>query len=620
MTTPDTREGPGYHPGYWPWGDEPRPVDPTVPSGYEPPRVAPGRSRAAVLTEVLVAAGVWVAVAALMGWRVLRSPGTLVPGEGEDPFGQLWSLAWSGHALRADPAGVLTGNAFDGNVLHPAHDSLAFGDSLLGLGPLTWLTHDQRGLITLFGLLVVFLPALSALGAYALARQLGAHPLGAAVAGAAFGWAPWHASQLSHLGALATGPAVLALAMLARGHGLTFSGRREPPLRPAWVALGWLTAAFQLTIGWVVGLPFAALLAGLAVLTVLALPVRGLRRRRNGGFRRPRAGLVVGLDVLGALCVAGTGYVMAQPYLDVKAADAAAVVASRGGVERFSPTPVGLLTPPAVDGAWSRLWSAIMNDALPGVSDDVRWLPGVLVLMLAALGLLLSSWRWRWRAFLLLGAAGCAVLALGTRFPVDVYDDATPFELLRRLPGWEAYRAPGHLMVLSTLAAALLAAGAVSRLAGLRAGVTEYRERSRAGKIVVAALLAVLPVVVLLEGWVRTPVMPVPAAPSALAQAVAPAVVLPSSGTSDGRVMFWSIDPGPPAGAFLEVANGHGGVVPSSLTVLRYQLRTFPDAASVAYLRAHGFRSVVVVGRAPMPAPALGLTRTDLGDSVLFSL
>jgi hypothetical protein len=323
---------------------------------------------------------------------------------------------------------------------------------------------------------------------------------------------------------------------------------------------------------------------------------------------------------------------MAQPYLDVDAADRAAVTASRADVTRLSPTPFGLLTPPGVDGVWSRLWSAVTNDALPGLGDDVRWLPGVLVLVLAVLGVLLSSWRWWWRAVLLLAGAGCAVLALGVRFPVDVYQGKTPFELLRDLPGWEAYRAPGHFAVFGTLAAALLAAGAVSRLAGWRPGHEEgagpeYRGRRRGRRVLRVALLAFLPVVVLLEGWVRIPLMPVPAAPAALARASAPVVVLPSTWTGDARVMFASIDPGLPLGAFPAVANGQNGVVPSGLRVLRHQLSAFPDAASVAYLRAEGFRSVVVLRGQPaaavVPDPELGLlglTRTDLGDSVLFTL
>jgi hypothetical protein len=136
-------------------------------------------------------------------------------------------------------------------------------------------------------------------------------------------------------------------------------------------------------------------------------------------------------------------------------------------------------------------------------------------------------------------------------------------------------------------------------------------------------LLAVLPVLVVLEGWVRIPVMPVLPAPRALAAARGPAVVLPSAWTTDSRVMFWTSQTG-----FTQVGNGQSGIVPTSLIVLRSQTRGFPDAASVAYLRATGFRSVVMVraagsGAPPGPSPAdttLGLTRADYGDSVLYTL
>ena len=61
--------------------------------------------------------------------------------------------------------------------------------------------------------------ALAFVGAYALVRQLGAGRIGAAVAGAAFAYAPWRLAQAGHLQVLSTGGIALALAMLARGHG-----------------------------------------------------------------------------------------------------------------------------------------------------------------------------------------------------------------------------------------------------------------------------------------------------------------------------------------------------------------------------------------------------------------
>jgi hypothetical protein len=634
MTSQPAGAGPGYHPGYWPWGDEPRPVPPTIPPGRERRRPT-HRGRLLVLGEVLAAALVSAGVAAAMGWRVLRSLGTVVPGTGPDPFTGLWALAWSGHALRPG-SGVGAVDVFEGNVFHPTQHSLAFSDSLLGYGPLTWLASGTTGPVTVYGLIFVFGPAVAALGTYALARQLGANWVGAAVAGAGFAYPPWHAGQLSHLGVLSTGPSVIALALLARGHGFTMSGRRDSPARPLWAGLGWLAAAYQLTLGWSTGLPFAYLLVGLTGLELVIVPLRALYRRGPSRDRRPRRGRLVAADLLGGVLFAGTGLLMAWPYLRVRSLGAGAVAADRGPaqVAAYSPSPLGLLTPPGVDGSWSRLWSAVMGGALPSTGDDVRLLPGLVLLALAVVGLVFSTWRGRWRVLIALAAAGLAALTLGTRFP----GRTDPFTVLRHLPGWAGERVPGRLMVLGTLAVALLAAGAVSRLCGRRA-VTASPEpegqprsrpapgRRRPGHLLWVGLVAVLPVLVVLEGWVRIPVTYVPTMPRAIAQAGAPMVVLPSVWTNDSRVMFWSAQLGFPA-----VANGQSGITPASLRVLRSSTRGFPDAASVAYLRTNGYRSVVVLktveGVHPVAVPPslppldpkLGLSRVDLGDSVLYTL
>ena len=143
--------------------------------------------------------------------------------------------------------------------------------------------------------------------------------------------------------------------------------------------------------------------------------------------------------------------------------------------------------------------------------------------------------------------------------------------------------------------------------------------------LVLTALLG-LPALVAVEGWAPVPTSPVPAVPAALATASPPTIVLPSASTTDGRAMFWSA-----RRDFLTIGNGQGAVTPSSLLRMREAMSRFPDQASVTYLRQNGFNSVVVLPEAqaatPPPAPgatvdlaALGLTRQDLGDSVLYSV
>jgi hypothetical protein len=613
-------------PDYWRSGpDLSEQFRPTQPIALPP---APPRRGAAVLAEVLLAALVSAGVAVGMGWRVVARLDWVVPGAGADPFTGLWSVAWSGHALRPN-SGIGLAQLFDGNAFYPADYSLAFGDPLLGFGPVTWAFHGPGALLAAYNVLFVAAPALASLGGYALARQLGAHPVGAGVTGAALAYAPWHYGQFAHLGVVSIGPLLIGLAMLARGHALTFAGRARPagqpaarePLRPLWALLGWAACAFQLTLGVGNAVTLTYLLLAATVLGLFIAPVRALRARGDGVPRRPRAGLLVLADLVGAAAFALTGAVMAYPFLRIRAIDPTAVQLARSldQVAAHSPRPRGLLTAPAVDGTWSRL----PFGGFPGAGgDEVRLLPGAILIALAVLGLFVSTWRWWWRAVLAVAALGLAALSVGTRFPAAWWPGRdSPYVLLwRHLPGADADPRPGLLMVPCTLALALLAAGAAGRLGGWG----PQGRRGRAPRLRAVLALA-LPALVVAEGWAVIPLVRPPAPPRAVAEAAAPVVVLPSVPTGDAQIMYWSA-----TRDFPLLANGRSGLTPTGLTDLRTQLAGFPDAASVTYLRVHGFRAVAVL-RAPtgqpalpvadrIPDRALNVTRVDYGDSVLFTL
>jgi hypothetical protein len=89
-------------------------------------------------------------------------------------------------------------------------------------------------------------------------------------------------------------------------------------------------------------------------------------------------------------------------------------------------------------------------------------------------------------------------------------------------------------------------------------------------------------------------------------------------------MMLWSTEGWP------VLANGSSGFDPASQTRLRTAAATFPDAASVAALRASGVASVVLVrsrstgsaweGAADRAVAGLGIRRADLGDGVVYDL
>ncbi len=100
----------------------------------------------------------------------------------------------------------------------------------------------------------MFAYALAFVGVYLLARELGAGPPGAVVARTAFAYAPWRLSHLGHLHVLSSGGLPFALFLLLRGYR-----SRSPQL----VVGGWLSATWQLSLGFTLGLQVGYLLAAL---------------------------------------------------------------------------------------------------------------------------------------------------------------------------------------------------------------------------------------------------------------------------------------------------------------------------------------------------------------------
>lgn len=541
------------------------------------------------------------ALAVFMTWPALRDPAHTFPSTYTDPLILIWAIAWDGHGLAHMPLHVFEANAF-----YPDHLSLAFSDSMLGYGPIKLLGGGPSGVLIDYNLLFVAAPALTGVAGYALARQLGAEPLGAAVAGLGLAFAPWRAAQYSHLHVLSTGQFTASFAMLARGHGLSFRGRKGP-WRPLWVALGWLFAAWQVSIGFQNGLPFTYLL-GVITLTTLAWWL--LRRMPRLPWR------LVTAELAGGAVFCAVTALMGAPYLSIAKTQTAGLNHDRSlaSVQSFSPTWRQLLTPPSVHGTWMWLGAGTHPHSI-----EYLLLPGYVLIALAVIGLFYSTWLVRWRVTLAAGTAIFTALALGTH--LAGHGEAGFVFLWRHAPGWAADRTPGRLVVFVTLGLAILAAGAVTRLARQLA---PEGARSRADALRLTAV-AVLPVLVLAEGFARVASTTLPPVPAAMERAPGPLIVLPSTPNFDKTVMAWSAMTG-----FPKIGNGASGFTPVSVTYMRKQMRHFPDATSVAYLRSLHFRSVVVVkdqaafpARARVnprrvPAASLGLRRIDLGNSVLY--
>src|SRR3954452_18997687 len=176
-------------------------------------------------------------LAVAMTWPLLLHLGDTVPRDIGDPLAEAWQPAWGGHALLHQPL-----HFFDANRFWPIGDSLAFGDALIGYAPAGMIGSGPHDALVRYDLLFLFAYALAFFGAYLLARELGLGPAGAAVAGAAFAFAPFRREQDAYMQVISSGGIPLSSAFALRGFRLK---------RPLWLFWAWVVAAWQVSIGWV---------------------------------------------------------------------------------------------------------------------------------------------------------------------------------------------------------------------------------------------------------------------------------------------------------------------------------------------------------------------------------
>jgi hypothetical protein len=532
-----------------------------------------------------------IALACLLRLPVLRRLSSGVPEDLGDPLLQAWQLAWGRHALLTQPL-----SPFDANAFWPLPNSLAFSDSLLGYAPLG-LLFGPDSVVLRYNVVYLLCYALAFTGTYALVRQLGASRTAGAVAGLAFAYAPWHLAQEGHLQILSSGGIPLSLALLARGHGYG----RPGPQRPRLVLAGWAVAAWQVTIGFGLGLQFGYLLGVVVVVYGAGWLLRG---------RSPRpAGRLVAAEVSGMALFLLVTAAFALPYLAVAQAhpEARRTVAD---LELFSPPLTGFVTAPAD----SLLYGEAQTDQRAALSfaPEMTLAVGGTLVVLAVGGLVAGTWPLRRRLALAASSVVLLVLAMGTQFPGG--GRWTYLLLFEYAPGWEGIRTSGRLVVPLTLALALLAATGLDRLRG--AGRRAHIVGLLAGVLVGVETLGTTPVL--------TP-PPVPAALSpAQSAAFGPVLVLPSDPINDLRAMYFS------AADLYPLVNGYSGFTPTALSELRADVAGFPDAGSVARLRALGVRQVVLLpaaaagtaweGAQDRPVDGLPLVRRVVGDAVVYDL
>jgi hypothetical protein len=611
-------------PGKKPSSDEKRPLPTERPPGAPPdpwtafattPERAPGRLRRGLrafrrsfIHEYALAIYGSLLLAAGLTWPTLRYPLHTLPHDLGDPSRQAWQISWAGHILRIHPVELWQSNAY-----YPEPNSFAFGDSLLGYAPAGMLGDGPLAATLRYNILFVLAHALLVFGGYVLVRQLGSGRTGAALAAVAFAYAPWRLAQEGHLDIVSAGGIPLALALLARGHGWSMRyGFRRDRRNAGWAALGWLVAAWQITLGFSLGLPFLGVLGLILLVLLVRVPIRRLRRRGQG------QGPVLGwrlliTDTLGPLIVAGLAAVIAVPYFLL--ADRSDRTAE---IKFFSPPLRSLLIGPAE----SRIWGA--PHAVPrstlGWPAEMTLLPGFVLYALALAGLVFSIWTLWQRALLLIGLAATIILTLGTNFLGGRW---TYLPLFGHLPASLDVLVPGRLMLWTTLLLVILAGGGIAEFVRRAEHLSAQRIPPWPGPWLRLATLVPL-LLVIGEGWNATVHPVVPAQPAAMRTVTGPMLVLPTAELTDETIMLWSTS------HYQQIANGAGGFAAGAQAELRRNVESFPDSLTIQYLRSLNIDTVLLlrseVAGTPweragdIPVDTLGITREDLADAVVFRL
>jgi hypothetical protein len=546
-----------------------------------------------------------VLLAMLATWPLVLHMGSRISPDLGDPVRTAWEIAWVGHAMLHNP-----GTLFDSNAFYPHPLSLAFSDSLLGYGPSAFFGSGTVAALVRYNLLYLFAWSLAFVGAYLLARELGVGRMAGAAAGVAFAYAPYRVTEAGHLHVISSGGIPLALFLLLRGYRRSSRGL---------VVAGWLVAAWQISLGFTLGLQFAYLLLVLAVLAF----VWWWRAKRPTLPRRLLAVTLAGMAVVGVVTV-----YQARPYLKV-ANEYPTAKRTLREVKTYSSGPAAFLAASSENRVWGSA-TAWAREDVHSKNESVLF-PGLAIFVLALIGLCTGLYTRRLRWGLAAGVAIVSILALGLGLTGAGY----PYRLLYNYaPGWDGVRVPGRIFTLATLFLALLAG------AGAQWLLTKAREHgghvSAFWRDALPALVGGVLIVGLLgegAGHMATPVVPQPA--RAEIGLPAPILYLPTDGASDRVAQYFSVD------GFPKIANGNSTFDIPAMDDLRGGMNAFPDKASIEKLRFYGIHTVVLhtklpklpglhgyaVSEPPDPAAAaekpvngLGVTRRRVGDVVIYEI
>jgi len=486
--------------------------------------------------------------------------------DSDDPLLSIWRLAWIAHILPVDPAGLMNGNIF-----YPEPRTLAYTDAVLMQGlaaaPLLWLGLSP---VSTYNLIVLASIALSGWTMFLYARHLTQSVHAGVLAGIVFAFVPFRFDHLHHLELQAT--MFLPLALLWIDRAFETGSRRD-----VWLAAAAVVAQVYCGI-------YYAVFLGTALLLIIPLRWRGIPVERRAGMIRH------------GVAAAVAGAVVVLPYLAI-------YVLNRGtlgdrtprDILTYSATLTNYLSTPnenIIHGGWSGSLG----------QNERRLFPGLIALVIAGIGLVGLERR---RLTLLVAGLVGFIISLGLNTPLYSLLGSVLFI-------YNGLRAPARASILFFLALAGLVAFGWSRLESRL-----QRWAPAAAAVVAVALLAEYATVQ--ARWYIPGPRP-PAVYEWLAgQPRSVVLELPITTADrldlvpDGVYMFRS------TGHWQPILNGYSGFFPRSYIELTEHMKTFPDEASIAYLKTRQVDLVVIHGGLMTP-DAFGALTSDLMTKTDFEL
>lgn len=263
-----------------------------------------------------------------------------------------WILHWDFHQFFRDPL-----HLFDANIFYPARYALAFSENLFGAAVFAFPMYAVgASTLTAYNLIFLLGMFLSAMAAWALAREVTGNAVAALAAGMIYAFSPWRIAQIPHI--QFQWGAFLALSLLFLLRYLDEGRRRDLVLFGvclAWNAL--VNVHYAL---------FSAFLLGTAAVYEWLVSSGPLLRKRLAAC------------AVAAVCAAVVVTPFYVPY--AKASSLYGMARGDAEIEAFSGTWSTFLNP----GAQNRVYAAL---ARKFSRPEGEFFPGLTPLLLAALAL-----------------------------------------------------------------------------------------------------------------------------------------------------------------------------------------------------------------------------------------